>query len=953
MRVPGRDEPMGPPRELLRHRSVSRLNDAWRSTGGSPMPASAYGSPGPSSAAYPMQISAHQRTIPAGQYPIHAQSPMRYYTPSLSMGMTPGGSGSSWGNGAGSLVPEQYQPAAAGHDPYQSAYRADSVDPYAKYQPGPRSSSIGPWLRGAQPASHRGRSSSVWSSNMGYGETPGPSRMQERYSPAYPRAAPPPPQNTRPVPDHHYLPNMSSSHSRSLSELPGARRGPPHAMAHMHTPAPSHPRVVREIGSAPSAFRGPSNRALSYIRQATESAIIAASPVLRVRRPAVPRPPPASVPRPPMTSVELEPKPEVASSPAPGLLFNSDQLEEGDADPGVVEEQLSTQSIADDMDEGDGEEATDEGDREEAMDEGDREEAQDGDEEEEVIDFDDEGDDVPIAVATPIKKHSPKKSVGKRTQRRSEGTSSASIPIAVNTPIITPVITPVKQSPKKTSKKKASKSAGIASNAPRPRTEPSRPANIRTLSNWFLFAQKTKKLPRLVATRLRLSPFSRILGTDDFSRADTWVRVAGELSNDDIKKLVNEDVSSTDYIWETSLVTEARRTGPDEGFEDGTVIIKTSSGAEYALFGPMNVAMTTERTELSASFWQDVLDSGGLGEEGWEALILRALLKQSSERQQQSQSRRPRPSAPSRVLPDTKKKPKPVVQPCLNQSTTGSSKGSKSQKRVTVLDVAQTQSSHRSTPAEKAPSPSKFPRFPTQRSVEKPSSKSSGRTSPIPRGRPTREPARLVASPPSRIAVVRQALQDLGMTVSDSEDELDTLEDFSRLCFTRRKSTADSSPSKVSDLDGAPGRPLVTAVTNMQEPQLPGELSDVSDSADEWHEDPRARPPVDSQSEASSDNEQQHPSRKRLASDSDRGVASRRSKRQSEASSDDEQQYPSRKRPASDSDRSAASRRSKRVRTPASARKWWEVASPSKSKPIPRTLVETNRRTFVKTRRQV
>ncbi|KAE8267370.1 hypothetical protein A4X09_0g4973 [Tilletia walkeri] len=902
-RTPGRDESMGPPRELPRHRSVSRLHDAWRSTGGSPMPASAFGSPGPSSAAYPMPMQAH-----GGNYAVHAQAPMRYYTPSLSMGATPGASGSSWGNGHGNVLPDQYHPVPVRHDPYQLAYRADSVDPYAKYQPGPRSSSIGPWLRGTQPASHRERSGSVWSSHMGYPEAPGPVRTHERYSPAYPRAAPYP-LPSRPIPEH-YIPSISSSQSRAFSELPGAQRGPPRAEPPMHTPAPTYTTGLREVGSAPGAFRGPSNRALNYIRQATESATIAGSPVLRARRPAVPRP---SLPE----VEEVEPKPEPAATPAPGLIFDSDsQQDDDDEDIELVEQQTSPQSVTDDND---GEQG--DGDGGEVADFDDEEEIADPDDEGEVADFDDE--DAPTAVSTPLRQGS-KKSAAHTTQKASKVASSSRAPDTVAAPLIPSPKksspkkpSPKKPSPKKTEVKKPTKSAAATASAPSHRTEASRPENMRALSNWFLFAQQTKKLPKQVAKRLRSSPFSRVLGTDDLSRAGTWVRVAGELNKDDIKQFVDgQHVDPAGYTWETSLVTEARHTTPGDGINDGTIIITTSSGTEYALLGPMNVAMTIERFDLSASFWQEFSDTGGLAEEGWEALILRALLTQSSEGQQQPPP--DRQAAEPRVVPQAKQRP--VAQSSLRPPSTGTSKGHKSQKHVTVLDVAETESSRPSVLAGKPRSPSKTLKPSSRRSLAKPSPKPSGRRSPVIKGRRSRELAGLVASPFGGLTVVRQALHELGMVMSDLEDESDTTEEVSHSYFTRRKGTADSSPNKAASTEERPVQRSLSAVTNMKEPRLPGEMSDVSDSADEWREDRQPRSRAASQSDVSSDEEQQLHSRKRAASDADRGVVLLRSKR---------------------------------VRTLTSNKKWWEVPSPPRSttKPVPRALVKANRRTVVPKRR--
>ncbi|KAK0537443.1 hypothetical protein OC834_000785 [Tilletia horrida] len=907
-----RDESMGPPRELPRHRSVSRLTDAWRSTAGSPMPASAFGSPGPSSAGYAMgppgpgmaSAQMHARMPHAFQQPYLAQTPLRYATPSLTAGpsATPG----SWANGSARMMADRHPSIVPAYEPYQQAqqyYRGESVDMYGEYAKppsAPRSSSIGPWLRAAHGSSSRGRSGSVRSSQAPPGPEyaqVGPPRPFARYSPAYIRPSSSFLGSGRPPVDPYAQAAFAAS-SRAYSELPGARGFPAYLIPGSHTPAPTQHSGVRNFGSAPSAFRGPSNRALSYIRQATESATAAGSPVVRSRRA------PVSSHRPESPRAGT-PKTEPSSTPAPGLLFDPDETQD-EAEVEPVEQQISP-SAAEGVEDG-----------WEAAEDADAEDDEEEEEVQELVDFDDEDESVNIAQSTAVTVNPKKSSPAKLTT------------------------SPVKRAPSpnkshaRTQRQRAKGQPSEVAAATPAQSSAQQAPKLRRLSNWFIFTQKTRKLPKDIANKMRSSPFSRILGTDDFARSEMWIRVGAQLDKEEIMQMVKgQDVVPSDYTWETSLVTRARRASEDEGggAERGTIIVSTSSGAEYALDGPMNVGLAAERSALGVDFWQEFEDTGGLGEEGWEALILRALLHQSPLRQPQSDAQ-----SQVRVQPESRNTPSRNHKHPPAQGTRRRSEPKPApvptEKKAAEEQTKPSASSSRKGPAPlqasklfKRPQSSSSPTKPTKRR------KSNEQTTqgvspkrPIPRtGRGSRDIAGLVSSPFGTPLAVRQALQELGMYAnSDSEDELSQTPPMEHPYFTRRKGPEDPDPIRPAKVGRRAPAFHPSAVTNLREQPLPGELSDVSDSADEYIDNPRARSSGDSHSDASSDDGRRPRQNRHSVSNA----------KKARFEEEDER------------DGVGALKRSKRKRTPASARKWWEVDHPARSttKAVPRAIVQANRR---------
>ncbi|KAL9935330.1 hypothetical protein V8E36_005678 [Tilletia maclaganii] len=605
--APVRDESMGPPRKVPRHQSVSRLADAWRSSEASLAPIGHYGVMGPSTPAHSQLSDPYARMSSGGyghgQVPGPTQYLMRYPTPSISAGpsATPGPAPRGWNQGAEGTRAEQYRQVAgtqAHYPPQMLPYpRHEVAAPYqeyayVKYQPTPRSSSIGPWLRNAHSSSgDRARSSSVWSSAAG---TPGPFRQPDRISsPAYMRV-PATHFPTLLVPSSHAFPPQEiSSHSRAYSPLPGTRAHLPPSQAQLSTPAPSQPAEARGVRSAPVLFRGPSNLALNYIRQATESATAAGSPIVKARRRAVPLPVESESP------AAASPKPEPAATPAPGLLFDPTEPQDDEAEMDAVEEVIAPSAELEPTEE-----------------EQDHYIDDDDDELPEVIDFDDEEYSADITTMTPVKSRPPKLVI--RSPKATKEKSPGALRKRGGSP---------KEKLRRGTRKR--KPSRRAAELPASRATPKKSAqSIRALSEWFIFTHPTKKLPKEVAGRMRSSPFARVLGTDDFSQVKEWIRVAGHLPAEEIKRLVDaSDPIPEDFLWETSLVTGAYRTASATGeLPNGTIVIVTSSGAKYALLGPMNVAAASSRSSLDRKFWTELEDTGGLGEEGWEALILRAML---------------------------------------------------------------------------------------------------------------------------------------------------------------------------------------------------------------------------------------------------------------------------------------------------------------------------------------
>ncbi|KAK0562936.1 Golgi transport complex subunit 4 [Tilletia horrida] len=855
-----RNPSAGPSHQLLRHRSVSRLTDSWQGSG-------------------PHVPYQHEEVQPARSYsqafpsdgPIYHNysSVGRNATPSMTAGpsATPSSGSRNWADASRT---NQYPAQHFNGDytypgPYYDARYAAPV-PYINEvkapHTGPRSSSIGPWLRNAYPGpQYAQRSSSVWSQSQAAGrghDEAGPSRMREFHSPTYSRtssaahigpyqAAGPFRMSRTPAALQRY------SEHPSISDVQDFRATPVSS-----TPARLRHSVAESRRSVSTALPGSAfnTTALSYIQQALKKAADHPAPPKKVQSAAIAKP--------------------ARQWPERGVVEENERVEQTHFDALSNAEEAEVHFAGEEGEESDGESPKA---HVQIFDE-----SNDWSQAEEVADFDD-GDEVENQVTATAQANV--KPGSKQAQQTSKVVKRATKKVA----------------PQRTRPPTVDRPSGTASKSTIPAKN-----QLKRLSNWFIFSQKVKRLPKPVPQKLRTSPFNRMFDSDELGSTTSWIRVAGQLSSADLAQHVHDkNINIEDFKWETSLVIGARRARTSDlvGEDLDALIVTTSSGADYLLVGPMNLDATIEAGGLTPKFWRDFQESGGLGEEGWEALILRAYLDHNDAPPRSSSAHQTAHSTANASTPFEKgasraaKSPRTAVAARPPKHVTFDA-GSSSDKTTSRIKP----SSSSSRPIGKArKTPNSLPERRAKSLTPSPSSKG---------GRRSRELAGLIASPFGTLTAVQEALQEMGLVVSASEDEDSDPIGITKIDQGTRRQTAHARRPTTSPYRST-NRPRLISVTSLKEQHLSDELSEASDSADEYRED-EARTGMMEDDDSSEDEIAFSLGGKREAAKAELGSPSKRT--------------------------------SKRARTLASDRKWWEIpgAGASTTKPVPRAILEARRR---------